>query len=98
MPYIKKSGRVAIDIHIDTIVAHLRTLELDEREGVCNYAITRIVTGGLKPPGGWRYKWLNRACGVFTAAAAEFYRRLVAPYEDACIQKNGDLEEYERKV
>jgi hypothetical protein len=35
-----------------------------------------------------------RAYGVFMAAAAEFYRRLPAPYEDLAIAKNGDIEAY----
>ena len=67
----------------------------EEREGVCNYVISRVVAGVMKPQDGWRYKWLNRAHGTFLSAAAEFYRRLVIPYEDKCILKNGDIPEYQ---
>lgn len=37
-----------------------------------------------------------RAHGVFSAAAAEFYRRLIAPYEDKAIENNGDIAAYIR--
>jgi hypothetical protein len=34
---------------------------------------------------------MNDVMGAFTGAQAEFYRRDVAPYEDAKIQQNGDV-------
>lgn len=37
------------------------------------------------------YENLNAAYGALTAAANEFYRRLVAPYEDRKIAENGDV-------
>lgn len=81
---------------VDDLIAHIKTqFEEDELEGVCNYTISRIVAGVMKPNTGWRYKWLNRAYGTFLSAAAEFYRRTVGPYEDDCIKKNGDIPEYE---
>ena len=81
--------------HIDGLVENIRTtFDDDNYEGVCNYVISRVVAGVMKPENGWRYKWLNRAHGTFLSAAAEFYRRVVAPYEDKCVLKNGDIEEY----
>ena len=82
----------AVDDLIEAIRDHFTE---DEYEGVCNYTISRIVAGVMKPDTGWRYKWLNRAYGTFLSAGAEFYRRLVGPYEDKCIEKNGDIPEYE---
>ena len=37
------------------------------------------------------YAVYNRAMGVFDCAAREFYRRVVAPYEDKKIMENGDV-------
>lgn len=104
MPYIDKEARKGIhafgpDLHfeemVDNIITHIRSREINNRDGLCNYAISRIVAGSMKPDLGWRYKYLNRAYGTFLSAAAEFYRRLVAPYEDDLIKVNEDIPEYE---
>lgn len=107
MPYIneemktrayKHSYSQNVERQVDNIVNYIRNhFEEDEFEGVCNYTISRIVAGVMKPDIGWKYKWLNRAYGTFMSAGAEFYRRLVAPYEDDCIRKNGDIPEYLRE-
>lgn len=81
---------------IEILQNHLQSLPDDQKEGCANYIITRVVAGGLKPAGGWRYMWLNRAYGTFFSAAGEFKRRLVDIYEDRCIEKNGDISEYEQ--
>ncbi len=109
MPYIDDVGRneFLIPHHdgniadedyvflIEEIVAIIQQAPAGKREGYANYVMTRIVSEGLKPKGGWRYFALNRAMGVFTAAAHEFYRRLVVPYEEKAIRKNGDIKGYE---
>jgi len=111
MPYIAPQDRQAhfgllpiygvydridcLDDAIDAIQLHLQTLPDDKKEGCANYIISRIVAGGLKPAGGWRYMWLNRAYGTFLSAAAEFNRRAMTPYENKCIKKSGDIPEYE---
>tara|TARA_Y100000034_G_scaffold80510_1_gene96599 strand:- start:1536 stop:1865 length:330 start_codon:yes stop_codon:yes gene_type:complete len=102
MPYIPDENReettrsagTTLNLCIEEIIAHLQSLDDDQKEGTCNYIISRIVAGGLKPPTGWRYMWLARAHQTFLAAAAEFYRRLLGPYEDRAIAKNGDIPEY----
>jgi hypothetical protein len=109
MPYIKDVDRDAlvtnncdtyydytINQMVDALQQHLQSLPDDQKEGCANYIITRIVAGGLKPAGGWRYMWLNRAYGTFLSAAAEFNRRLISNYENECIEKNGDIPEYEQ--
>lgn len=68
----------------------------DKPHGEANYSISRIVAGSLKPKTGWNYASLAAAYACFLAAAAEFYRRLLAPYEDLCIKKSGDIPEYEK--
>ncbi len=102
MPYIKPEIREAMtedDFEfrelIDEVINHIRTIDIEDREGICNYTITRIVAGAMKPQTGWRYKYLNRAYGTFFSAAAEFNRRLMSQYENLCIERNGDIPEYE---
>jgi len=107
MPYISREiSRHRIAYHDDPLCERVDKLirfvleeyESDEFEGVCNYIVSRVVAGVMKPKTGWRYKWLNRAYGTFMAAGAEFYRRLIAPYEDECIKKNGDIPEYDEAI
>jgi len=108
MPYIKDVDRdceisdevdsyynMTLDFTIRVIQDHIQDLPDDKKEGCANYIISRIVAGGLKPAGGWRYMWLNRAYGTFLSAAAEFNRRAMTPYENKCIKKSGDIPEYE---
>jgi len=56
-------------------------------DGELNYIITRM----LKESYPLRYFNLNRAVGVLECAKLEFYRRVVAPYEDTKIEENGDV-------
>jgi hypothetical protein len=102
MPYISDSlkqregtDKVSLKFAVEDLIDDIKCQYSEEEyEGVCNYVISRVVAGVMRPQKGWRYKWLNRAHGTFLSAAAEFYRRMVAPYEDVCILKNGDIEEY----
>lgn len=103
MPYIDKETREnevensfsCIEDKISFLIEHIKTFDIDEREGVCNYCISRIVAGSMKSKTGWRYKFLNRAIGIFECAKQEFIRRVVNPYEDKKIEESGDLPEYE---
>ena len=38
-----------------------------------------------------KYFHLNRALGVLTAIKEEYYRVVVAPYEDVKIKENGEV-------
>lgn len=87
MPYIKKEDRPIIDALVDPIVAHLASLPPESQDGALNYLITRIV----KQVYPTKYFHLNRALGVLSAVTHEFYRRVVAPYEDQKIKENGDV-------
>jgi hypothetical protein len=102
MPYIDKNLRRRVETAagwlegdvVETLCETIRALPDDKRDGAVNYVISTIVARSMKPKDGWRYNSLLRAYGTFCAAAAEFYRRLVAPYEDKAISKNGDIPEY----
>ena len=94
MPYTKKEARAQTEQCIAEIVSIIRKHPDADMDGEVNFAISSLVARIYRPASGWRYHWLHRAHGVFATAGAEFYRRLVAPYEDRCIEKNGDLAEY----
>ena len=91
MPYVTKEIRSHLDEELTTLIDKIRTYPDEENAGILNFLVTSLVAEAMKPHCGWNYKSLHKAYGVFHAAGAEFYRRLVAPYEDKCIEKNSDL-------
>lgn len=87
MPYISKNKRPPIDKLLDPLIAHFRSLPVQDQDGALNYSITRIIKR-LYPK---EYFHLNRALGVLSAVTQEFYRRVIGPYEETKISKNGDV-------
>lgn len=54
----------------------------------------RLYVACLKHlPHEYRYGDLNEILGCLEATKQEFYRRVVAPYEDKKIAENGDVED-----
>ena len=83
------------DVPMDGVIYHITSHTLDDREGICNYTISRIVVGSMKPEDSvWSQFGLIDTVGAFELAAASFYKDVVAPYEDKCIKRNGDIPEY----
>lgn len=87
IPYIKKEERPRLDKLIDPLIDHLKNVPTESQDGEMNYLITRL----LKVVYTRKYFNLNRAMGVLTCVASEFYRRVVGPYEDEKIKENGDV-------
>ena len=84
MPYILQENRPKFDesaIKIGTTA---------ECAGDLNYAITIILHSYLKKKG-LKYSNCNELMGMMECCQNEFYRRVVAPYEDSCIVRNGDV-------
>lgn len=80
MPYIEESVRVAID------AGRLQPRNVGE----LTYAMTKLALAYVEQQG----KCFTVCAEVMSALHAtdlEFYRRLVAPYEDAKILENGDV-------
>lgn len=80
MPYIKQNDRVALECP-------------DERpasSGELNYVLTREVEK-YRLFHGDCYQTFNDIIGALEGAKQEFYRRIVAPYEDKKIIENGDV-------
>jgi hypothetical protein len=87
MPYIPPESRPTLDEAMAGLIAHLRTLPLEEQDGALNYTITRLLKS-LYPA---RYFHYNRAMGVLESIKQEFYRTDIAPYEDQKRQANGPV-------
>ncbi len=86
MPYINRENRAALDTIIDGLLKRLGSI--DAKKGDVNYTITRIVLETLNKDS---YSSLSDCVGVLRDAATEIERRLLGPYEDTAIVKNGDL-------
>ena len=93
MPYIPGDRREVIDAGVSKAVAALRIL--GATQGDVNYAVTTIALEALKPADGWGYHSLSSAIAALKDAAAEIERRLLGPYEDTAIKRNGDLRCYD---
>jgi len=87
MPCIKTKDRVKYEGVLKELIDILRGLPVERIDGELNYVITKI----LKESYPLRYFNLNRAVGVLECAKLEFYRRVVAPYEDIKIKESGDV-------
>ena len=88
MPYIDRDQRPELDKLIAPFIEHVKSLPVEEQDGALNYSITKIIKH-VYPV---KYFHLNRALGVLTAIIQELYRKIVGPYEEQKISKNGDVE------
>jgi hypothetical protein len=91
VPYIDRESREIIDDRLETLIEQMQ--QSGCVKGDVNYAVCRLVLGVLKPTGGWRYTSLSNAISVLRDAECELRRRLLDPYEDGAIAKNGDVPE-----
>lgn len=76
-------------------ISQQKRQEINEGEypvgvGELNYVITSYCLDFLGP-GELRYEDYNDIIGVLESVKLEFYRRMVAPYEDKKIEENGDV-------
>ena len=91
MPYIEQEQRRKFDKLI------LRLSENIETAGELNYVLTKICHNAVYPiMGFFSYQDLNRVIGVLESAKQEFYRTVVAPYEDQKRKENGSVSELDK--
>ena len=88
MPYIKKEQRPSIDALVEPLIAHVKSLPVEDQDGSLNYALTKVIKN-VYP---MKYFHLNRALGMLTAVTEELYRVVIGPYEDTKIKENGSVE------
>ena len=81
MPYIHYTQKVKVKPHLEYNAV---------TAGELNYQITELINAYLFSKGE-NYQTMNDIMGALTGAQAEFYRRVVAPYEDMKIEENGDV-------
>lgn len=96
MPYVPVHQRLVIGRPLHNLVDVIRDYPADQRDGIINYCITVLILQALRPPGGWRYRSLQRAFGLLQCCTQEFYRRIIGPYEDKAIRTNGDVVEIQQ--
>jgi hypothetical protein len=87
MPYVDKDIREALDEDIEKLAMKIRRMEPGVVDGALNYTITRLLL--LQYP--THYVHFNRLMGILDSVSHEFYRRVVAPYEDGKRAANGDV-------
>ena len=87
MPYIKTEKREKYKLILNDLISTLKSLPVEDLDGELNYVVTKI----LKEIYPLRYFHLNRAVGVLECIKQEYYRRVVAPYEDIKIKESGDV-------
>lgn len=82
MPYIKREARPYIDEWVKSMPPMVST-------GHMNYTITRILMSFIG--GTHSYSQFNDVIGLLECIKQEFYRRMVATYEEDKIIENGDV-------
>lgn len=100
MPYITQEQRNLVDPYLATLVGVIgERFDDDEKEGVLNYSITSLLEALARKDNNttWRYRYINRAVGVLMCVLQEFYRMLAGPYEDKAIEKNGNINVYNKQ-
>ena len=83
MPYIKPEARTCFDDEINEIVRVL------EEPGELCYVVYKLLNDLTKEDK--NFKKMSRLISEVECAKLEFYRRIVAPYEDSKIKENGDI-------
>ena len=78
MPYIKQKDRALLLDYLAT------------NPGQLNYLFTQLINEYIQIMG-LNYQHINDIVGALEGAKAEFYRRVVIPYEDKKIIENGDV-------
>ncbi len=84
MPYITQVRRDDLAHYND------ESDDVMQNAGELNYKITQVINEYLKEFNTC-YDTFNDVIGALEGAKLEFYRRVVAPYEDEKIKANGDV-------
>ena len=103
MPYIKQESRDLLDDTIDRLAETITAISIRPGQsetayaGLLNYTCTRLAMKIIDLRfGEIRYGTIATITGVFKNIADEFYRRVATPYENKQIEKNGDVDMFEK--
>ena len=89
MPYIKNADRAKFHLHADHGAEGIKLVA--ENAGELQYCIAMLVKAYLTRKAPFRYQEINDVMGALAGAQMEFYRRVVADYENAKEKANGDV-------
>lgn len=89
MPYIKNEDKLKFDKILQEVL-NAFSEPPGPLSGELNYLISSIIREYINAKG-LRYATLNDVIGVLDSAKMEFYRRVVAPYEEEKMKENGDV-------
>ncbi|KKN64869.1 hypothetical protein LCGC14_0487030 [marine sediment metagenome] len=95
MPYIKKDKRKMIDGIVKQLADTIITL------GDVNYVITKllhIIIDRDAKQTRFRYASVNSIIGVLECVKLEFYRMVIAPYENKKRMENGPISDLDAKT
>lgn len=95
MPYIKQEDKPVYETGIQALTDAFAAVGAGD--GDLNYVLTSVALAWLtyhQPPYGYALR--GRVLLALEAAKLEYYRRVMAPYEDDKIEENGDV--YPREV
>lgn len=92
VPYTKQERRANLDSHARRVAEDLHFM--GDEQGDLNYFITRVGVHLLALQG-MGYSTASHIRAAFDDASAEWYRRVMAPYEDEKCEENGDVYDHE---
>ncbi len=90
MPYIDDRDKTVYDQGLNEITDAFA--RVGASDGDLNYVLTKVAMAWLlyhQPP--YNYTLRGKVLLAFEAAKLEFYRRVMAPYEDRKREENGDV-------
>lgn len=86
MPYINEAAREKIQSGDDI------SFLAPETPGELNYCVVELLNAYIDASGEEvGYSLFNEIMGVLECTKEEFYRRMVAPYEDIKLEENGEV-------
>jgi len=90
MPYIKGERRKPLDYWLDPLIEALRkATEMGEKNtGDSVYVVYKILKYVY---GDGNFEVKSNAEKVVNSAIREYYRKIMAPYEDKKSEENGDI-------
>jgi len=91
MPYIPQKDRSQYESVIEQIVSGLVKADENDAKGHLNYIIFSVIKRYLQAKGMRYFRAQDFIGGVLTCCQMECYRRLLAPYEDNAMERNGDV-------
>lgn len=90
MPYIKKRNRSTLDKFLDGLIVLLvnTTSNGKKNNGEVVYVIYKLLK---QVYGEGNFEVRSNALKALESAKLEYYRRIMAPYEDKKKKENGDI-------